>query len=83
MKKKTAIKKITAEELERKFDAGESIMEYLDLENAVRRVNIDIPEWAVKQMDAEAARRGITRQSLIKTWLIDRLDDMAKVKAAG
>lgn len=83
MKKKTAIKTITAEELERKFDAGESIMEYVDWENAVRRVNIDIPEWAVKKMDAEATRRGITRQSLIKTWLIDRLDDMAKVKAAG
>lgn len=39
-----------------------------------RRVNVDIPVWAIKELDREANRRGITRQSLIKTWLIDRID---------
>lgn len=39
-----------------------------------RRVNVDIPLWAIKELDKEAGRRGITRQSLIKTWLIDRID---------
>ncbi|MEY4630053.1 MAG: hypothetical protein RIQ81_173 [Pseudomonadota bacterium] len=39
-----------------------------------RRVNVDIPVWAITELDREASRRGITRQSLIKTWLIDRID---------
>lgn len=39
-----------------------------------RRVNVDIPVWAIKELDREANRRGITRQSMIKTWLIDRID---------
>jgi hypothetical protein len=39
-----------------------------------KRVNVDIPVWAIKELDREAGRRGITRQSLIKTWLIDRID---------
>lgn len=83
MKKKKNIKSISAEELDRKFDAGESIMEYIDEDSATFRVNIDIPLWAVRGLDGEATRRGITRQSLIKTWLIDRLDALANVKAAG
>ena len=41
-----------------------------------KRVNLDIPVWAIKELDREADRRGITRQSLIKTWLIDRLDSL-------
>lgn len=83
MQKKKNIKAISAEELDRKFDAGEDISDYIDESSATFRVNIDIPLWAVRGLDAEATRRGITRQSLIKTWLIDRLDEMAKVKAAG
>lgn len=83
MQKKKSIKAISAEKLDRKFDAGEDISDYIDEANATFRVNIDIPLWAVRGLDVEATRRGITRQSLIKTWLIDRLDDMAKVKAAG
>jgi len=39
-----------------------------------KRVNLDIPAWAVHELDQEAKRKGIARQALIKTWLIDQLD---------
>lgn len=43
-----------------------------------KRVNVDIPVWAIKELDKESDRRGITRQALIKTWLIDRIDVINK-----
>ena len=47
-----------------------------------KRVNVDFPIWAIKEMDREADRRGITRQALIKMWLIDKLD-VIKTKDVG
>lgn len=41
-----------------------------------KRVNVDIPVWAIKELDREAERRGIARQSLIKTWLVDKIDSL-------
>jgi len=68
-------KQISAEELDRKFDAGESVLEYFDKDNPARpnkmqRLTLDLPGWTVTALDKEALRIGITRQSLIKT-LID------------
>jgi len=68
-----------AKTLDRMFDAGEDITEHLDLSRARRvgndakRVNVDFPVWMVKSLDREAQRLGVTRQSLIKLWLADRL----------
>jgi hypothetical protein len=82
MKKKKSTKKkpksITAEELERRFDQGESIVEYMDLDNAVFRVNVDFPVWTVAKLDKESTRLGISRQSLIKIWIAERLDQIVK-----
>ncbi len=47
-----------------------------------KRVNVDFPIWAVKELDRESDRRGITRQALIKMWLIDKLDAL-KTKDVG
>ena len=72
-------KKITAKEFDAKFDAGESVLEYLDLSKATRpghvknRVNVDMPVWMIQRLDRVAGRNGIARQALIKTWLVDRL----------
>jgi hypothetical protein len=69
-----------ARTLDRMFDAGEDITEHLDLSKAKRvgndpqRVNVDFPLWMVKSLDREAQRLGVTRQSLIKLWLADRLE---------
>lgn len=40
-----------------------------------RRVNLDIPEWVVNELDRTASIIGVTRQSLIKMWLVDRLQE--------
>ena len=41
---------------------------------AQRRVNVDFPEWMIASLDREAARLGVTRQSLIKVWLAEHLE---------
>jgi hypothetical protein len=76
----TKPKRISVEEFDRLFDEGkESILPYLDLSKArrpnleTRRVNVDLPEWIIDALDAEARQRGITRQAMIKTWLFDKI----------
>lgn len=72
--------KIKATDLDKKFDAGEDVREYFDWSKARRpnleakRVNVDFPAWMVESLDVEARRLGVTRQSLIKLWLADRLN---------
>ena len=71
-----------AKEFDKKFDAGESVFQYLDLEQAVRpgieqkRVNVDFPAWMIHRLDKEAKRLGVPRQSLIKIWIAERLQDL-------
>ena len=68
-----------AKDLDRKFDAGESVMEQLDLSKARRlnqeqkRVNVDFPIWMIQSLDKAARRLGVPRQSIIKMWLAERL----------
>ena len=74
------MKTITAEEFDKKFDDGEDISEYVDWSKAIRpglelkRVNIDFPTWVVNGLDQEARRLGVTRQSLVKLWIAERLE---------
>lgn len=70
---------ITAKELDRRFNAGEDISEYLDWSKASRpgleqrRVNVDLPNWMIHSLDREAKRVGVTRQSIVKVWLAERI----------
>ncbi|MEN8157161.1 MAG: CopG family transcriptional regulator [Bacteroidota bacterium] len=72
-------KYITAEEFDKRFEAGEEFMEYLDLDNAIRpgldqkRVSVDFPLWMVQQLDMVARRLGVTRQSVIKVFISEKL----------
>ena len=69
-----------AEDLDQKFDDGEDITPYLDLTKTrrpnreQRRVNVDFPTWMVNALDREAGRLGVTRQSIIKVWIAERLE---------
>ncbi|RBO83968.1 type II toxin-antitoxin system BrnA family antitoxin [Marinomonas aquiplantarum] len=69
-----------AKEFDDKFDAGEDLLEQLDVIKAQRplqkqkRINVDIPEWMIDSLDKEARRIGVTRQSIIKVWLAERLE---------
>ena len=38
-----------------------------------KRVNVDLPIWMIESLDSEADRVGVTRQSIIKVWLAERL----------
>ncbi|USE36342.1 type II toxin-antitoxin system BrnA family antitoxin [Endozoicomonas sp. SCSIO W0465] len=68
-----------AEDIDKKFDSGEDVLEYFDTDNPLRpnleakRVNIDFPAWVVNALDKEANAIGISRQALIKTWIVDRI----------
>jgi hypothetical protein len=54
--------------------------EELDLSKAhrpdhlIKRVNVDFPEWMLRSLDEEARRLGVTRQSIIKVWVAERLE---------
>ena len=68
-----------AKELDERFDSGEDITKFLELEQARRpaeepkRVNVDFPIWMVHSLDREAGRLGVTRQSIIKFWIAEKL----------
>ena len=74
-----ALEPITAPELDEKFDNGEDISAYVDWSKArrpnleARRVNVDFPAWVVEGLDREARHLGVTRQSVIKMWIAERL----------
>ncbi|MBI2605414.1 MAG: hypothetical protein HYW49_04965 [Deltaproteobacteria bacterium] len=53
-------------------------MEHADLDTAVFRVNVDFPAWTVSQLERESTRLGVSRQSLIKIWVTERLDQLAR-----
>lgn len=42
-----------------------------------RRVNVDFPSWMVESLDREAQHLGVTRQSVIKMWIAERLEKKA------
>jgi len=68
-----------ASDFDQEFDDGENILEHLDLSKARRpaeeqkRINMDVPVWMLDALDREAKRLGVTRQSIIKIWLAERL----------
>lgn len=73
-----------AKAFDKKFDDNDAdILDDLDLSTAKRvnqssrRVNVDFPEWMIASLDKEAARLGVTRQSIIKVWLAERLEQSA------
>jgi hypothetical protein len=69
-----------AEEFDQKFDDGEDVIGDLDLTGIrrpaleQRRVNVDFPSWMIESLDQEARRLGVTRQSIIKLWIAERLE---------
>jgi hypothetical protein len=76
-----------AQDLDRRFDAGESIAESLDLSTVrhinrdCKRTNVDFPVWMVRALDQEASRLGVPRQSIIKVWIAERLQSRVHQEA--
>jgi hypothetical protein len=70
---------MTAQEFEKKFDEGEDITPYIDKATIrrpslkARRVNVDFPEWIIDKLDLQSKLIGVSRQSLIKLWVSERI----------
>lgn len=70
-----------AKEFDKMFDEGkEDILQYAELSTATRpnleqkKINIDMPVWMINNLDKEAKRLGISRQSLLKTWVAEKIE---------
>ena len=76
-----------AKAFDEKFDKGDDILDMLNMTKAKRsmqdqkRVNVDFPVWMIESLDKEASRVGVTRQSIIKVWLAERLENLASSKS--
>jgi hypothetical protein len=79
MKTEHKAKVTTAEEFDARVDAGEDVFDVADID-VIRRTTIDFPDSMLKKLDAQAQKRGVTRQSLIKTWLFERLEKVDSYK---
>lgn len=72
-----------AKAFEKQFDQNADLTASLDLSRAKRvlqtqkRVNVDFPTWMIESLDREASKLGVTRQSIIKVWLAERLEKSA------
>ena len=76
-----------AKTFDKKFDDNKvDIVDELDLSTLKRpnqtqkRVNVDFPTWMIESLDREAGKIGVTRQSIIKVWLAERLEEVAATK---
>ncbi|MYA35300.1 MAG: CopG family transcriptional regulator [Gammaproteobacteria bacterium] len=74
-----------AKDFDKKFDSGkEDIVSDLDMATLSKanrehkRVNVDFPIWMIESLDREAGRIGVTRQSIIKMWLAEKLESVQR-----
>ena len=78
-----------AKKFDTDFDSGKDITGVLDISKARRplqkqkRVNVDFPTWMIESLDREAGRLGVTRQSIIKIWLAERLEQLVSNKQSA
>jgi len=79
-----------AKAFDAKFDDDEEdIVSDLDLSTLKRpnqnqkRVNVDFPVWIIDSLDKEASRVGVTRQSIIKIWLAERLEEQVLTRRSS
>ena len=73
-----------AKDFDKKFDENKTdIIDDLDLFTLKRpnqqqkRVNVDFPVWVIDSLDKEVGRVGVSRQSIIKLWLVEKLEQIA------
>ncbi len=84
------MKEISYKEFDKKFDSNEDITDYLDFSSSMKledferlstktkQIDIEFPEWVVTCLDREAKKIGVTRQSIIKFWITERLREEQK-----
>ncbi len=76
-------KYISAEEFDEKFEAGEDLSEYLDLDKAIRpglkqkKIRLQLPEWMLGSVDREAKKLGVSRQAVLRMWISEKLKNQS------
>jgi hypothetical protein len=85
---KTSSRTPTADETADKADRGENVSSYFTgkftVVRPVRRVNVDLTQGMLQDLDARAARLNISRQAVIKTLLARALnEDRPRRKKVG
>jgi predicted DNA binding CopG/RHH family protein len=85
---------ISAKDFDTKFDNNEDISNYLDFSkstklkdfekkvNKTKKINVDFPENILVLLDNEAQKIGVTRQSIIKVWIAERLKEEQRYQLA-
>jgi hypothetical protein len=86
MAKKTDI---SAAQADQRVDEGQSVLTLADAADAQRwgadraakaierkRITVDFPGWMISALDHRAQELGVTRQSVIKTWIGERAEEM-------
>ncbi|MFH1428804.1 MAG: CopG family transcriptional regulator [Candidatus Margulisiibacteriota bacterium] len=68
--KKNLVKPKNNEEFDQYFEDND-ISDLLD--RKVKRINLDLPANVLHRLDAQAHLIGLTRQSLIKYWISEKL----------
>ena len=77
-----------AKDFDQQFDESLDVTAMLDLSKSKRvlqtqkRVNVDFPTWMIESLDREAGKLGVTRQSIIKVWLAERLEKSARTHSS-
>lgn len=82
MKSTTTNKEISDKELDKKFDNGEDVLEYFDLEhptiehrsNVQKRVTFTMPEWIIEKLDKRAKILAISRNAVVNTLIAEKLE---------
>ncbi len=71
------------EEFDKAFDEGsDSIDDVVQWDKGQRpdleakSINLDFPAWMINALDKEAARLGVTRQTIVKIWIAEKLDQL-------
>jgi hypothetical protein len=75
-----------AEEFDRIFDDGESIIEYLDL-TQIKRSNseeqtiaLEFPSWMIEALNKESQRLNLPLQVIVKGWIEEKLTSSNSVQ---
>ncbi len=69
-------KKVKASEFDKIFEKNmDDAFEYLDIEHITKKVNVDFNEKTIKYLDMISNEIGITRQSLIKMWIHEKIQE--------
>jgi Ribbon-helix-helix protein, copG family len=79
--------KIAAEEIADRASRGEDVSSFFTgkftVVRPVRRVNVDLTQGMITELDARAARLNVSRQAVIKTLLRQALDQVNATSPSG